>query len=161
MRTPLHAALAALLALACGSDEDEDEVVETVEVRGEDEGGGQPEAEAPPDPDALPPLFSRSRPLMGTVFIIKVQAPERVAAPAVERAFDEIERLETVLSEWREDSEISRINRHAGRRPVEVGEDVFTVVKAGVDVSRWSEGAFDLSWAALRGLYDFRPGRQR
>ena len=35
MRTPLHAALAALLALACGSDEDEDEVVETVEVRGE------------------------------------------------------------------------------------------------------------------------------
>ena len=67
MRTPLHAALAALLALACGSDEDEDEVVETVEVRGEDEGGGQPEAEAPPDPDALPPLFSRSRPLMGTV----------------------------------------------------------------------------------------------
>jgi thiamine biosynthesis lipoprotein len=31
------------------------------------------------------------------------------------------------------------------------------VVDAGVDVSMWSRGAFDLSWAALWGLYDFRP----
>ncbi|MEM1415598.1 MAG: FAD:protein FMN transferase, partial [Myxococcota bacterium] len=113
-------------------------------------------AEAP-----LPELVSRDRSLMGTVFVIQAQAPEAVAGPAIERAFDEIARLEALLSEWREDSEISRVNAAAGRSPVRVSEDVFRVVEAGVNVSRWSEGAFDLSWAALFGAYDFRPGRQR
>lgn len=147
----------ALGLVACGADETEE--VETVELT-------EPEPEEEPDeaPDEAPSrqeLFTRSRPMMGTVFIIKVDAEPSVAEPAIEDAFDEIARLEDVLSEWRSDSEISRINQNAGRSPVAVGEDVFRVVKAGVDVSRWSRGAFDLSWAALRGLYDFRPGRQR
>ncbi|MEM9190128.1 MAG: FAD:protein FMN transferase [Myxococcota bacterium] len=105
-------------------------------------------------------LFRRSRPLMGTVFQITVAgATEDDARGPVRRALDEISRLEEVLSEWREDSEISRINANAGREPVAVSEDTYRVIKAGVDVSRWSDGAFDLSWAALRGLYDFRPDR--
>ncbi len=92
---------------------------------------------------------------MGTVFRIEVDAPSSVAERAVRDAFDEIERLEHVLSEWLPDSEISRVNQEAGKKKVAVGTDVFHVVKAGIDVSRWSQGAFDLSWAALRGLYDF------
>ena len=136
--------------LACGEDVAPDEAeVEAVEV-----------APAPPRPATPRPLFTRSRPLMGTVFVIKVDAEPSVAEPAVAAAFAELERLEGVLSEWRDDSEISRINQLAGQEPVRVSEDVFAVVKAGLDVSRWSEGAFDLSWAALRGLYDFRPGHQ-
>lgn len=116
----------------------------------------------PDQPEEAPDaLFEASRPLMGTIFSISVAAPESVARPAVRAALEEIERLEVVLSEWREDSEISRINRNAGVSPVNVSEEVFAVVKAGVDVSRWSSGGFDLSWAAMRGLYDFRPGMQR
>ena len=95
---------------------------------------------------------------MGTIFRISVDAPEDVAIPGVQAAFDEIERLEEALSEWRPSSEISRINAAAGKRAVKVSDDVYRVVKAGLDVSRWSGGAFDLSWAALRGLYDFTPG---
>ena len=64
--------------------------------------------------------------MMGTVFIIKVDASPQVAGPAIDAAFDEIARLEDVLSEWRSDSEISQINAHAGIRPVTVGEDVFS-----------------------------------
>ncbi|MEM6958664.1 MAG: FAD:protein FMN transferase [Myxococcota bacterium] len=143
------------MLVACGGGEAEE--VEVVEV----EAAGESEPSAAAEPEAPPPLFTRRRPLMGTIFIVNVDAPEAVAAPAVRAALDEIERLETVLSEWREDSEISRINAQAGIEPVRVSDEVFAVVKAGVEVSRWSEGAFDLSWAALRGLYDFRPGRQR
>jgi len=140
---------------ACGGEPEEIETVELQEpAEPEAEEGGE---ERPSRQE----LFTRSRPLMGTVFIIKVDAEPAVAAPAIDDAFEEIARLEDVLSEWRPDSEISRINQNAGQSPVQVGEDVFRVVKAGVDVSRWSRGAFDLSWAALRGLYDFRPGRQR
>jgi len=107
-------------------------------------------------------LFKRSRPMMGTIFQITVAGEsDGDAEPAVEAALDEIGRLEEVLSEWREDSEISRINQGAGADPITVGTDTFAVVKAGVEVGQWSEGAFDLSWAALRGLYDFRPEQQR
>lgn len=105
--------------------------------------------------EALPALVTRSRPLMGTVFQIRVQAEDSAAEPAIKAAFDEIERLEHVLSEWLPDSEISNVNKGAGRRRVVVGDDVFRVVSAGMGVSRQSNGAFDLSWAALRGLYDF------
>ncbi len=124
-----------------------------------------------PDPPASPPtapagdveLVRGHRPLMGTVYQITVAGmPEAEARPLIERALDEIERLEGVLSEWREGSEISAINRGAGaEETVRVGPDTLRVVQAGLEVSRWSEGAFDISWAALRGLYTFQPGERR
>ncbi|MCA9530849.1 MAG: FAD:protein FMN transferase [Myxococcales bacterium] len=124
-----------------------------------------PEA-APAHPSAEPapaaaPLYSAHRDMMGTVFVISTVAPEASAAPAIEAAFDEIARLEDVLSEWIPTSEISRINQAAGKAPVHVSADTLAVVKAGLDVSRWSHGAFDLSWAVLRKVYDFRPGHYR
>lgn len=99
---------------------------------------------------------------MGTVFQVSVAGVEEVVAePAIRAALEEIERLETVLSEWLPGSEITQINENAGVAPVRVGEDTLAVVRAGLEVSRWSGGAFDMSWAALRDLFDFRPGRQR
>jgi thiamine biosynthesis lipoprotein len=101
------------------------------------------------------PLFQRSRPLMGTIFQISAVASPAKAGPAVDAAFDEIARLEDVLSAWRPTSAVSKVNAAAGKEPVHVDADTLRVVQAGLDVSRRSGGAFDLSWAALRGLYDF------
>ena len=117
---------------------------------------------APIAPGSVPdttgrPLLSRTRPLMSTVFRIQVDAPPANAETVIRQAFEEVERLETVLSEWRDESDISKINALAGKKSVKVGEDALRVVDAGMDVSAWSRGAFDLSWAALWGLYDFRP----
>lgn len=98
---------------------------------------------------------------MSTVFRIQVDAPPPNAEASIRRAFEEVERLEDALSEWRDDSDISRVNAAAGKQPVKVGDDTLRVVDAGVDVSMWSRGAFDLSWAALWGLYDFRPDSVR
>jgi thiamine biosynthesis lipoprotein len=163
-----------LSVVLAGGCEDEPEASETPpQERGGSEPGSGPSKSEPGHPaasDATPgpgeptgprasaPVFTRSRAMMGTIFRISVAgaSPER-AAPAVRDALSEIARLETVLSEWLPGSEISAINEAAGQHPVEVSKDTLAVVKAGVDVSRWSRGAFDLSWAALRGLYDFRP----
>lgn len=119
--------------------------------------------EEPPRPAAEVQLVTRQRPIMGTVFRISVAGlDEERAGPLIERALDEIARLEGVLSEWQDGSEISAINHAAGNgQPIHVSADTLRVVEAGVDVSRWSEGAFDLSWAALRGLYTFQPGERR
>jgi FAD:protein FMN transferase len=100
--------------------------------------------------------------MMGTVISITVVGEaESKAVAAMDAALDEMERLEAVLSEWRPDSEISRINAAAGVRKVAVGDDTLAVVRAGLEVSRWSRGAFDISWAALRGMYLFKPGEER
>jgi len=124
------------------------------------QGSGEAKESAPPeDPSNAErtPLLSRTRPLMSTVFRIQVDAAPGNAENVIRQAFEEVERLETVLSEWRDDSDIAKVNRLAGRKSVKVSDDTLRVVDAGMDVSRWSRGAFDLSWAALWGLYDFRP----
>ncbi len=108
-------------------------------------------------------LIRKQRREMGAPFQITISIEKKDATPenrakaeaAIELAFQEIERLEAILSEWQATSEISRINAKAGIEPVAVGDDTLVVIRAGLEVSRWSDGAFDLSWAALRGLYDF------
>jgi thiamine biosynthesis lipoprotein len=100
--------------------------------------------------------------MMGTIVQMTVlDVPEERAGPALESAMAEMQRLEDLLSEWREDSEISQINRAAGEHPVKVSKAVLDNVRVGLEVSVWSDGAFDLSWAALRGLYLFQPGKER
>jgi len=90
---------------------------------------------------AAPGEAARSRFLMGTRLAIEVEggAPEK----AFEDAFNEVSRLETILSNWRETSEISRLNREAARAPVRCSPDLFAAVRSAL---RWAEatgGAFD------------------
>ncbi len=148
----------ALAAAGCGSDAEDH--LEPVELA--DPEPARPREEAPPTPASDGPLVRRERPIMGTVFQVTTYGmEEELAGPLLERALDEIARLEGVLSEWQPDSEISRINASAGGAAVAVGPDTLAVVSAGRAVSRASGGAFDLSWAALRGLYTFQPGEER
>lgn len=169
--------LLCLALLACGSRGDAEDGARPAEShaaaqdrrRGRDErghradhagdlGGRSSRVLAPPEGDV--PLYRASRPLMGTVYEIVVSgAEEAVAADAARRALDEVDRLENLLSEWREDSEISRVNEAAGREPVRVGPELLRMVQESLAIARWSDGAFDISWAALRGLWDFRPDR--
>ncbi len=121
-----------------------------------------PRHDPPPETPPAGALVKRSRPLMGTVFSFSVaDATEAAAEPALLASLDEVARLESMLSEWIPDSEVSRINAQAGIAPVVVSEDLITVVKASLDVARRSEGAFDITWAALHGLYMFREDEHR
>ncbi len=117
-----------------------------------------PASEAPPTPEQAP-LVSARRQIMGTWFDVKVSgvAAEK-ARPMLEAQLDEVARLETVLSEWRPDTEVSRVNAQAGKAPVAVGPDTLAVLQAGLEVSKASDGAFDLTWAGMRDLYKFEPG---
>ncbi|MDW8361902.1 MAG: FAD:protein FMN transferase [Myxococcales bacterium] len=102
------------------------------------------------------------RRLMGTIWVITVLSEDEPGArEAATAALDEVDRLERLLSEWRPTSEISEVNRQAGRAPVRVGPEMIACVRAALDVARWSEGAFDISWAALRDLWNFGPDGPR
>ena len=65
------------------------------------------------------------------------------------------------MSEWRPDSEVSGVNLAAGVAPAPVSLETYEVIRQAVELSELTHGAFDVTWAALRGVWDFkaRPPR--
>jgi len=77
-------------------------------------------------------LFVQSRNAMGTVFTIYLYAQNGEEAEAAqEAAFEEIERVEEALSNYRASSELSRINRVAAQQPVTTDPEVFALLGDG------------------------------
>ena len=74
------------------------------------------------------------------------------AEQQVLRVFHEVDRK---LSEWKEDSPISKVNAKAGVGAVELPKFVFKSVEQAIQVASMTDGAFDPTWASLWGLWDF------
>ena len=121
----------------------------------------QPEKpKGPPSPAATARqarVIARSRGGMGTRLQILVWSDDEAKAEAgIDAAFAELDRVETLMSEWLPDSEISRINKAAGSpEGIVVSAETFEVLLRGKEISEASEGAFSLSWAALASLWQF------
>lgn len=86
---------------------------------------------------------SKSAYLMGTPISIKVEGAN--ASILAAQALAEIRRLERLLSRFDPESELNLISREAGRRPVRVSDDTLACFKIADEISRLSEGAFDIT----------------
>ena len=99
------------------------------------------------------------RQLMGTLWIIRVLPQEEISreemTEAIERAFTEVERVEGVMSEWRVESPISRVNSGAGGEPVEAPQELIDIVRRAVQIGELTDGAFDVTWRALGSVWRF------
>lgn len=80
---------------------------------------------------------------------------EATAHAAIERAVAELRRLESLMTTWRDDSEVSRINRSAGKAPVRVGPETLDVIAKSLWISERSGGVFDISFEVMHGLWKF------
>jgi thiamine biosynthesis lipoprotein len=113
-------------------------------------------------PDALAGTFRRNTIVMGTTLEMTIEAAgEEAAADVFSSVEREMKRIEGQMSEWLEGSPLSEVNRAAGVRPVKVPGELSGVISAAIKVSELSGGAFDITWASMRGLWDFRPGHER
>lgn len=122
---------------------------------------GQPiRPSAPAEQEAPVPFSSHRIEVMHTAF--EVTLPEREGvAEAVEAVFDVFAGVEERMNEWREDSPLGRVNLAAGKEPVPVPEDLRAVLHRGIAIGDLTGGAFDVTWAALWGLWDFRAESPR
>ncbi len=86
--------------------------------------------------------------------------PARLRA-AGEAALDEIDRLEAQLSLYRPASDIARLNAAAAQRPVRVEPELFQLLQRARDLSKESNGAFDMTVAPLVRAWGFMGGSGR
>ena len=99
-------------------------------------------------------LVYKKKYIMGTVFEIAAydQSSEH-ASDAIEKAFQEIVRLDDLLSDYKPDSALSKLNRSAHFHEEEIPSDLFRVIEQAAEFSRLSGGKFDISVAPLVNLW--------
>jgi thiamine biosynthesis lipoprotein len=97
---------------------------------------------------------------MGTVIEITLLSDDEEATPkAALRAFQEIKRIEQLMSSWIETSDVSRLSRSAGKEWIKVSSETFEVLQRSQKISELSEGAFDITIAPLTALW--RKAREK
>jgi FAD:protein FMN transferase len=107
---------------------------------------------------AAPPqhLVERARVAMGSQLRLAAWSnDENGAVAAFEDAFREFDRLDALLSVWREGSDVLRMNAAAGDHPVPVSADTRAVLLAARQASEWTHGKFDITFGALADIWKF------
>jgi thiamine biosynthesis lipoprotein len=102
-----------------------------------------------------------ARRAMACEFSVTFPANCRSAVEAGCLALDEVERIETKLSVFISDSDISRVNRTAASEPAAVDAEVFAILHAASRISAATGGAFDAASGALVRAWGFRGGPKR
>jgi len=103
--------------------------------------------------------FAREEAIMGTAIRVELWSDSRAQAEAAMAAvMAEMHRIDRTMSPHKPASELSRINQRAARAPVVLSEEMFRLVERALQFSQLSSGAFDISYAAVGQLYDYRRG---
>lgn len=101
----------------------------------------------------------REAPVMGTAIGVLLWCDERQAGEAaIDAVMAEMHRIDAAMSPYKPDSELSRINREAARHAVPVSAELFGLLQRSLEFSRLSGGVFDITYAAVGHLYDYRRG---
>jgi FAD:protein FMN transferase len=101
-----------------------------------------------------PVLVYKKKYIMGTVFEIAAydHSPEH-ASKAIEKAFQEIVRIDDLFSNYKPDSALSNLNRSAHFHTEKVPPDLYRVIEQSMQFSRLSDAKFDISVAPLVDLW--------
>lgn len=97
---------------------------------------------------------------MGTRFALTLVAPSSAFGPeemrpAAETAWQDLDALENRISNWRPDSEVSRLNRTAAAGPVSVGGDILAMLLYAKGLHAETGGLFDPTVGPLLEAWGF------
>lgn len=83
---------------------------------------------------------------------------EQALRDTLEQALDEVDRIDRLMSHYKPESPLSRVNQEAGHRAVRVDSELFDFIKRSLDYSAQSEGAFDVTVGPLMNAWGFFRG---
>lgn len=99
----------------------------------------------------------REESIMGTRCAVELWATDRNAGnAAIEAVFADMRRIDALMSTYKPDSEVSRVNDNAAKEPVAITAELFGLLQTSVQYSGLSKGAFDITYASVGYLYDYR-----
>jgi len=95
--------------------------------------------------------------VMGSIATIEAYGPdEKLLHHAITEAFAELHRLDAMMSLYDPASVVCEINRHAGKKAVEVPQEVIEVISAAQRLHKQTQGSFDITVEPLMKLWGFR-----
>src|SRR5580658_5581188 len=96
---------------------------------------------------------------MGSTYSVELYGYDPATlTEAADAALEEARRLDGLLSNYKPESEWSRINQHAAEGPMRISPEMFHLLSACVEYSRESEGAFDITVGPLMKVWGFYKG---
>ncbi len=99
----------------------------------------------------------REEAIMGTRVAVELWSEDAALAQrAMAEVIDEMRRTDELMSTYKPESQLSQVNAHAHERPVPVDADIIEVVERALAMSKLSGGAFDITYASVGYLYDYR-----
>jgi len=101
--------------------------------------------------------ISREEAIMGTSIRVELWADQPAQGhAAIAAVMSEMHRIDAAMSPYKTQSELSRVNREAARDAVPVSGELFDLLSRAVVFSELSGGAFDVTFASVGHLYDYR-----
>jgi len=104
--------------------------------------------------------YAREEAIMGTRIAVEVWHEDGAAAEAaIDAVIAEMHRVDALMSTYKPESQLSRVNREAAAGPVKVEPELARLVARALEFSGMSDGAFDVTYASVGYLYDYRAGK--
>ncbi len=101
-------------------------------------------------------LFQRKTLLMGVDFEFTVMAESRKKGVFyIDKAIEETQRVEDLISSWKSTSQTSKITENAGIKPVKVNKELLQLIKRSKRISELTDGFFDISYASVDKIWYF------
>jgi thiamine biosynthesis lipoprotein len=99
---------------------------------------------------------------MGTLIVVEfwfeAKASEARACQAA--VFSEMHRIDDELSPYKPESELTVVNSRAANQAVKISKELYVLLEKSLEMSRLSQGAFDISFASIGFRYDYRNSKK-
>lgn len=109
-----------------------------------------------------PDYLSLSGPTMGTTFVIKARPASSINAEQLQQHVTQLlATINATMSTYDNNSELSRLNRNPSTEWIDASPELMLVLRAALEVSELSQGAFDVTVGPLVNVWGFGPNRQK
>ena len=103
--------------------------------------------------------YKQEESIMGTRIAVEFWDEDKHhAKQCAEQVFSEMRRIDALMSPYKPDSELSRLNQQAADEAIQISEEMFILLKKSLRMSQISNGAFDITFSSVGHLYDYREG---
>jgi len=99
--------------------------------------------------------------ILGTRITVELWVDDPAAAdPANEAVLAAMRHVDETMSTYKPTSEVSQVNARAADGPMHISRELFDLLATAKEYSKLTDGAFDITYASVGYLYDFRKHRR-